>query len=79
VPRKLAALPHAVLLRGNHELEIGGRRCPAAPHHDAYLAHFPVRSPGQYLAKIVIAALQNECDPGPRPDRRLALPGPYQF
>jgi hypothetical protein len=79
VPRKLAALPHAVLLRGNHELEIGGCRCPAASHHHAYLAHFPVRSPGQYLAKIVIAALQNEVIPDRDPAGGWHYRGPYQF
>src|SRR5207245_3386587 len=32
VPRKLAALPNAVLMRGNHELTIGGSPCPPAGH-----------------------------------------------
>src|SRR5207244_10746704 len=67
VPRKLAALPNAVLLRGNHELTIGGQPCPPAGHETAFLAHFPVRSRGQYLAKIVIAALQNEVIPDRSP------------
>src|SRR5207245_4842814 len=79
VPRKLAALPNAVLMRGNHELTIGGRPCPPAGHETAYLAHFPVRSPGQYLAKIVIAALQNEVIPDRSPEAGWHYRGPYEL
>ena len=79
VPRKLAALPNAVLMRGNHELTIGGSPCPPAGHETAYLAHFPVRSPGQYLAKIVIAALQNEVIPDRSPEAGWHYRGPYEL
>ena len=79
VPRNLAALPNAVLMRGNHELTIGGRPCPPAGHETAYLAHFPVRSPGQYLAKIVIAALQNEVIADRSPEAGWHYRGPYEL
>jgi hypothetical protein len=58
VPRKLAACPDAVLTQGNHLLTIGGRPCPAVAGK-ACLAHFPIRGPGQYLAKVAISAFQH--------------------
>lgn len=79
VPRKLAVLPDAVLLRGNHELTIGGKPSPAAGHESAYLAHFPVRSAGQYLAKIVIAALQNEVVTDRSPEAGWHYRSPYEL
>jgi len=67
------------LLRGNHELTIGGKPSPAAGHESAYLAHFPVRSPGQYLAKIVIAALQNEVVTDRSPEAGWHYRNPYEL
>jgi glycosyltransferase involved in cell wall biosynthesis len=58
VPRRLAALPDAVLLQGSHELAVGKKPVAADRHEGGYLAHFPIRSPGQYLAKIVRNMLQ---------------------
>ncbi len=58
VPRRLAALPTAVLLQGSHDLLVGGRPCEPRSHGGACLAHFPIRSPGQYAAKTAINSLQ---------------------
>ena len=58
VPRSLAALPDATLAQGSHELFVGGRRCDPCPHGSGHLAHFPLRSPGQYAAKIAVNSLQ---------------------
>ncbi len=59
VPGKLAGCAGAVLEPGNHEFSLAGRVCPSAPHDRACLAHFPVRSRGQFVAKTVIGNLQN--------------------
>jgi hypothetical protein len=66
VPRQLAARPGAGLASGNHQLLIDGEPCPTA-QSQAYLAHFPIRSPGQYLAKVAITALQYRAMPGRDP------------
>jgi glycosyltransferase involved in cell wall biosynthesis len=63
VPGKLAALPDAVLIHGSHEFEVGGKCCEPIDRDQAYLAHFPIRSPGQYLAKIVLRVLQYKTMP----------------
>jgi glycosyltransferase involved in cell wall biosynthesis len=59
VPRSLAASSSAVLAQGSHELSVDGRVCPSVLHERACLAHFPVRSRGQFIAKTVIGHLQN--------------------
>ena len=58
VPGKLAAHRDAVLTQGNHALKIGDRDCAMSGAGGAYLAHFPIRGAGQYLAKIAISAFQ---------------------
>ncbi len=58
VPRSLASLPDVTLTQGSHELLAGGRHCEPFPHGSGHLAHFPLRSPGQYAAKIAINSLQ---------------------
>jgi hypothetical protein len=58
VPRSLAALPQANLAQGNHEILVDGQRCEPCSRGSGYLAHFPIRSPGQYAAKIAINSLQ---------------------
>ncbi len=63
IPGRLAARPEASLLQGNHELHMGGKPYDANRHGKAYLGHFPIRSPGQYLAKIVLAVLQYQSTP----------------
>ncbi len=60
VPAALGGLPGAAIRHGNHGLAVEGKEVAgvAAPH--AFLAHFPVRTPGQYIAKTVIGFLQLE-------------------
>jgi glycosyltransferase involved in cell wall biosynthesis len=59
VPAHLGRRADAVLLQGNHELSVDGRPCNSVRHHGACLAHFPVRSRGQFVAKTVLGHLQN--------------------
>jgi hypothetical protein len=59
IPARLGGRAEAVLLQGNHELSVNGRPCDAVRHHGACLAHFPVRSRGQFIAKTVLGHLQN--------------------
>jgi len=58
VPRALAALPQATLAQGNHDLLVDGRRCEPRAHPSCRLAHFPLRSLGQYATKIALTSLQ---------------------
>jgi hypothetical protein len=73
IPGALAAAPDAMLPQGSHELWIVGTAVPARPHPTAMLAHFPVRSSGQFLAKVIVNSLQYramgahvDVDKGPR-------------
>ena len=63
VPRAVAALPSATLVQGSHEVCVDGQPCQPRPHPAAYLAHFPLRSAGQYAAKIAINSLQYQTMP----------------
>lgn len=58
VPRKLAALPGTCFNSGNHRLLHNEQECASQSQQDIYLAHFPIRGPGQYLAKVVLRILQ---------------------
>ena len=58
VPRTLAALPNATIAQGSHEIFVDGRCCEPRRHESGYLAHFPLRSAGQYAAKIALNSLQ---------------------
>jgi hypothetical protein len=58
VPAQLAAAPAAIIRMGNHGVLLDEIEVEALPAGGTYLAHFPSRSPGQSLAKIVIGALQ---------------------
>jgi hypothetical protein len=60
VPRGLAHRDDAVITQGNHALTLGGRDCPGDQANHICLAHFPIRSGGQFLAKTIIGHLQNE-------------------
>jgi hypothetical protein len=59
VPRALAALPNMILDQGNHKVLVDGQECEPLRHEGACIAHFPIRTPGQYLAKIVLSCLQH--------------------
>jgi hypothetical protein len=58
IPGTLARLPAATLAQGSHALVVDGSSCLSRQCERAYLAHFPVRSPGQYAAKVAIHRLQ---------------------
>jgi hypothetical protein len=79
VPRSLACLPGAELLQGNHQFAINGQPLTPAPARSAYLAHFPVRSPGQYLAKIAISTLQYRCEPARGANLGLHYRKPFEL
>ncbi len=68
VPAELARLPDAHLTQGNHELQIGSQVCDANQINSAYLAHFPIRSPEQFLTKTAINSLQYLVMPERRSD-----------
>jgi hypothetical protein len=57
VPRSLAVSPAAALGEGNHLAALNGTELPADPF-DAWLAHFPTRTPAQTLVKVVQWELQ---------------------
>jgi hypothetical protein len=58
VPRTLAALSEAVLVQGSHTLTIHGQEATSSILEGAWLAHFPIRGPAQYLAKVAVSELQ---------------------
>lgn len=74
VPRKLAALPEAILWQGGHELKVGDSLCEPERQDRVYLGHFPVRTPGQYVAKIALKMLQYFT----MPDRNAFFGSPYR-
>ena len=79
VPGKLAALPDAVLTQGNHALKIGDRESAMSGAGGAYLAHFPIRSAGQYLAKIAISAFQYQTMGAQAAGRAFHWKAPYEL
>ena len=58
VPGALAALPQVSLAQGSHDLLMDGKRCEPVDHPSCHLAHFPLRSVGQYAAKAAVTSLQ---------------------
>lgn len=57
VPRSLAGIPGAQLSEGNHSFQIGDAEVKSVPCPGSFLGHFPIRGPGQYLAKVAIGYL----------------------
>ncbi|NJK93349.1 MAG: hypothetical protein HC904_16980 [Blastochloris sp.] len=57
--RDLALHPEALVLQGNHRVLIGGEEPEHAFNHSFRLAHFSLRSPGQYVHKLAINTLQH--------------------
>lgn len=55
----VAADPRSVVRQGNHEVVIEGSEPEHALWEGVALAHFPLRSPGQYAAKILTHLLQH--------------------
>lgn len=63
VPAALLGRPGAAICQGSHALELHGRVCEGMSAGHACLAHFPIRSRGQFVSKTVIGHLQNEVMP----------------
>jgi glycosyltransferase involved in cell wall biosynthesis len=69
VPAEIARKPGVVLHQGNHHVFRNSSHIESEPAGDQFfLAHFPIRSVGQYSAKIAIGWLQYLATPG-RPDK----------
>ena len=67
VPRTLALDADARLENGSHRIFLGAAACEAIALPTAHLAHFPIRSAGQYRVKIATNYLQYQA----MPDRHL--------
>jgi exopolysaccharide biosynthesis predicted pyruvyltransferase EpsI/glycosyltransferase involved in cell wall biosynthesis len=68
VPAEIARKQGVVLEQGNHKVFRNSSHVESEPAGDEYfLAHFPIRSVGQYSAKVAIGWLQYLATPG-RPD-----------
>ncbi|MBY0526022.1 MAG: glycosyltransferase family 2 protein [Gemmataceae bacterium] len=58
VPAALALRPEVALGTGSHDLTINNKPIEPANVELGHLAHFPLRSADQYLAKMVVGTLQ---------------------
>ena len=59
VPRNtITNCDNTVLSQGNHDLLVNGKKCESSILDSIQLAHFPIRSPGQYGSKIALRYLQ---------------------
>jgi glycosyltransferase involved in cell wall biosynthesis len=58
IPGNLASQSGAVITQGSHKLELNGKLIDPLPIDSLRLAHIPIRSPEQFLAKVVIGHLQ---------------------
>lgn len=56
--RIMIAHPDVVLSQGNHNLVRNGKNVKSRDLDSAYLAHIPIRDPGQYGAKVALGYLQ---------------------
>lgn len=63
VPRALALDPAAAVIQGNHRLVHPGGSYPHRFWHGCRLAHFSIRSPGQYLGKLATMRAQHRAAP----------------
>jgi hypothetical protein len=79
VPAPLVRGGAAVLLQGSHALQLDGKVVPGAPLEDALLAHFPIRSPGQFAAKIAIGRLQYLTMPDRDPGHGFHYVAPFDL
>src|SRR5262249_29613926 len=64
---------------GNHTLCIGEEVCPTEPAVGACLGHFPIRSPGQFIAKIAIGHLNRVLMPDRKSDWGFQYREPYEL
>lgn len=67
IPRSLANQAGVRLRQGSHGVLLNGAEVPAAEQSCLALAHYPIRSAQQFLAKMVIRALQYELVPDRNP------------
>jgi len=58
VPGPLARQPGCYLVQGNHRFMLATREAPSEVLPGTYLAHFSLRSPGQYAMKLAAGHLQ---------------------
>jgi hypothetical protein len=79
IPGPLARLPAARVAQGSHALEVDGAPCPSRQCERAYLAHFPVRSPGQYASKVAIQRLQYFAMPDRHPSWGFQYADPFEL
>lgn len=59
INKEVALHPELQILQGNHRVLIGGVEVDHCFSDTFYLAHYSLRSPGQYAAKISIGLLQH--------------------
>jgi len=78
VPRELAEQPGAQISEGNHGFYIGDTLCVPQTSADCHLAHFPIRGPGQYLAKVAIGYLNRLLVPGRQSDWGFQYREPFE-
>ncbi len=78
VPRNLAEQPGAVLGEGNHSFHIGELEIEPQASAECVLGHFPIRSSGQYLAKIAIGYLNRLLTPVRQSDWGFQYRGPFE-
>ncbi len=65
VPASIAREPDVVLEQGNHMVSRNFSKIESEPLSDKFfIAHFPIRSAGQYSAKVAIGWLQYLATPG---------------
>jgi glycosyltransferase involved in cell wall biosynthesis len=67
VPGSLAGDIRSVLEQGSHAVRIEGARVPAEELDGLRMAHLPIRSGGQALAKMIVGQLQYVATPGREP------------
>lgn len=67
------------LAQGSHELLAQGRKVEARLAPELRLAHLPVRSVGQYAAKVALAQLATLVTPGRAPSWNLHLRAAYEL
>jgi hypothetical protein len=60
IPAKLVAGTDAAIEQGSHGVVRDGRQEKPVQDRRVFLAHFPVRTEGQFLAKTVVGYLQNQ-------------------
>jgi hypothetical protein len=79
IPGALARRSDVTVAQGNHALLIDGRAAEQVPITDTWLAHFPGRTSGQLLAKIVIGHFQYSAMKAKHPRWGYQYNAPYEM